>query len=72
MPDKSYVSPNPHLPPLEGHGWLLHEGVYIPLKCLSPPAPRAVLALPFVKCFTSGCNNFSDYRLQDYENDSDI
>ena len=50
MGDKSYISPNPCFPPLEEKGWLLHERVYLPLKCLSPPAPRAVLDL--VKC---GC-----------------
>ena len=44
MRDKSYISPNPYLPPLEENGWLLPEGVYV------PPAPRAVLEL--VKC---GC-----------------
>ena len=49
MRDKSYISPNPYLPPLEENGWLLHEGVYIPLKYLCP-APRAVIEL--VKC---GC-----------------
>ena len=94
MRDKSYVSPNPCLPDLGENGWLLVEGVYIPLKCLSAPAPCAVLELvkcwcrtlckgncsctknnlsctPLCKCFTSGCNNFSDYQMQDNDDQDD-
>ena len=56
MRDKSYVSPNPRLSSLEENGWLLQEGVYIPNVC---------------KCFSSVCNNFSGYRMQNVEDDED-
>ena len=52
MWDKSYISPNPMLPPLEQNGWEINpEGGYLPVKCLKKPAPQAVLEL--VKC---GCH----------------
>ena len=50
MRDKSYVTPMPTLPKLELNGWSMNENIYIPVKSLLLPAPKAVLEL--VKC---GC-----------------
>ena len=44
-----YTSPHPSLPNLEGNGWLMKG---LPIKCLVPPAPRAVVEL--VKCGCKG------------------
>ena len=94
MRDKSYVSPKPNLPSLQNNGWLLEEGCYVPVRCLSPPAPRAVIELvkcgchtscrgncscaknklsctALCKCYTTGCNIFSDYKVQENEDDDD-
>ena len=48
MRDKSYNKRNPSLPPIEENGWILEEGLYMPVKCLLPPAPKAVIEL--TKC----------------------
>jgi hypothetical protein len=50
MRDKSYHTTNPALPPLEENGWKIENAAYIPVRCLSPPAPLAVIEL--IKC---GC-----------------
>ena len=47
---KSYVLSKPSLPSLETNGRFLEGTDYIRVRCLSPPATRAVLEL--VKC---GC-----------------
>ncbi len=52
MRDKSYKTNCPNLPRIEENGWNLDNGKYVPVMCLSPPAPRAVLDL--VKC---GCKD---------------
>ena len=49
MRDRGYTSPHPSLPNLEGNGWS-EKG--LPIKCLVPPAPRAVVEL--VKCGCKG------------------
>ena len=48
--DKSYLSSKPTLPKLEENGWSLKDTFYEPVRCVTPPAPKAVLEL--VKC---GC-----------------
>jgi len=48
--DKSYITSCPVLPPIDQSGWNLENGVYVLVRCLVPPAPRAVLEL--TKC---GC-----------------
>ena len=47
---KSYTTATPALSRLEDNGWAYEESVFIPVKCLSCPAPSAVIEL--VKC---GC-----------------
>ena len=42
MRDRGYTSPHPSLPNLEGNS-LAEKGM--PIKCLVPPAPRAVIEL---------------------------
>ena len=49
MRDKGYTSPHPSLPNIDGDGWS-EKGQ--PIKCLVPPAPRAVVEL--VKCGCKG------------------
>ena len=50
MRDRGYTYPHPSLPNLEGnHGWS-EKG--LPIKCLVPPAPCAVVEL--VKCGCEG------------------
>lgn len=50
MRDKSYQTNCPELPPLEENGWTLEKGLYVPVRCLALPAPKAVIEL--IKC---GC-----------------
>ena len=52
MRDKYYVSSSPILPKLEENGWNINtkDNGYEPVRCVAPPAPKAVLEL--VKC---GC-----------------
>lgn len=50
MRDKSYQTNCPELPPIEENGWTSENGMYVPVRCLVLPAPRAVLEL--IKC---GC-----------------
>ncbi len=49
MRDKGYTSPQLSLPRLRGNGWSEDE---LPIRCLVPPAPRAVIEL--VKCGCKG------------------
>lgn len=49
MRDKGYTSSQPSLPSLEGNGWSKEE---MPVRCLVPPAPRAVIEM--VKCGCKG------------------
>ncbi len=49
MRDKGYTTSQPSLPSLEGNGWS-KEGM--PVRCLVPPAPRAVIEM--VKCGCTG------------------
>ena len=49
--DKSYVTAHPNLPDITISGWNKIGEKFIPVRCLSPPAPKAVLEL--VKC---GCD----------------
>ena len=56
MRDKSYVSSSPELPDLEMNGWRSEKGVYLPILCLSPPAPSAVIELIKCGCKT-GCSS---------------
>ncbi len=54
MRDKSYVKNFPSLPPIEDCGWVLENGILIPLKCFTLPAPRALIELTKCAC-KSGC-----------------
>jgi hypothetical protein len=54
MRDKSYSSTVPKLPPVDQHGWEIDDKELVPVRCLSPPAPHAIIEL--VKCACkSGC-----------------
>lgn len=55
MRDKSYVISSPKLPAIEENGWLLNKGAYMPVRCLTMPAPRAVIELTKCACKT-GCS----------------
>ena len=46
--DKSYFESKPTLPRLEENGWIFKDGSYESVRCVSLPAPKAVLEL--VKC----------------------
>ena len=52
MRDKSYPVNCPSLPPIEENGWSLDGGVYVPVRCLTPPAPKAVIELTKCSCKT--------------------
>ena len=55
MRDKSYTATCPVLPPIEQCGWVLENGVNIPVQSLNLPAPKAVIEL--VKCACKkGCS----------------
>lgn len=54
MRDKSYPTNCPTLPPIEQNGWNVEKGVYVPVRCLTLPAPRAVIELTKCAC-KSGC-----------------
>lgn len=54
MHDKSYTSNCPALPPIDQNGWIVEEGLYVPVRCLNLPAPRAVIELTKCSC-KSGC-----------------
>ena len=56
MRDKSYNERSQSLPPIEENGWILEEGLYMPVKCLLPPAPKAVIELTKCGCKT-GCKS---------------
>ena len=63
MQDKSYLTDCPELLPIEDNRWNLFEsGCYIPVKCLSLPAPKAVLEL--IKCgCKAGCKRQCSYSI---------
>ena len=54
MRDKSYQTSCPELPPIEANGWNLEKELYVPVRCLALPAPRAVIELIKCHCKT-GC-----------------
>jgi hypothetical protein len=54
MRDKSYCMNCPALPPIEQNGWSVEDGAYVPVRCLTLPAPRAVIELTKCGC-KSGC-----------------
>ena len=49
MRDRGYTSPQHSLPDLDGNGWSEKR---LPIKCLVPPAPHAVVEL--VNCGCKG------------------
>ena len=63
MRDKSYTTSCPDLPPIKKNGWSEHEGAYITVKCLSLPAPQAVIEL--TKC---GCKSDCKGRCSCFKN----
>ena len=54
MCDKSYCTSCSVLPPIDQNGWSLEKGEYVPVRCLTLPAPRTVLELTKCAC-RSGC-----------------
>jgi len=53
--DQIYPIRCPNLPPVEQNGWEVKDGMYIPVRCLNSPAPRAAIKL--IKCgCKSDCN----------------
>ena len=54
MRDKSYVTSCPILPPIDQSGWRLEKGVYVPVRCVTLHAPRAMLELTKCAC-KAGC-----------------
>ena len=54
MRDKSYYTRCPNLPPINKNGWSLENEDYVPVRCLTLPAPQAVLELTKCTC-RSGC-----------------
>ena len=56
MRDKSYNRKIPELPPIEENGWIIEKGAYVPVRCLSPPAPNAVIELTKCGC-KAGCKD---------------
>jgi len=54
MRDKSYTTNSPALPPIEENGWHVEKEVYVPVRCLALPAPRAVIELTKCGC-KAGC-----------------
>ncbi len=55
MRDKSYVTICPKLPAIEENGWQLNQGVYMPVRCHTMPAPQAVIELTKCAC-KKGCS----------------
>ena len=45
MRDKIYLIRCPNIPSVEPNGWEVKDGMYIPVRCLNSPAPRAVIEL---------------------------
>ena len=54
MRDKSYVPTCPILPPIDQSGWSEENGIYLPVRSLTLPAPQAVLELTKCRC-RGGC-----------------
>ena len=84
MRDRGYTSPQHSLPDLDGNGWSEKR---LPIKCLVPPAPHAVVEL--VNCGCKGeckgncycannglacthlCSNHKDYHGDDQDEDTE-
>ena len=63
MRDKTYMVSLPDLPPVEGNGWNIEKGHYVPVKCIDLPAPRGVIELTKCSCKTnckSRCNCYKN------------
>ena len=64
MRDKTYPMRRPNLPPIEQNGWEVQDDKFIPVRCFSLPATRAVIEL--TKC---GCrSDCSESRCSCYKN----
>ena len=63
MRDKSYTASCPDLPPIKENGWNERHGGYVPVMCLSHPAPQAVIEL--TKC---GCKSDCKGRCSCFKN----
>ena len=50
MRDKSYSLNCPNLPPMEQNGWNLEDDCYLPVRCLTLLAPKAVLEMRKCGC----------------------
>ena len=50
MRDKSYVPTCPILPQIDQSAWSEENGIYLLVRCLTLPAPRAVLELTKCTC----------------------
>ena len=60
MRDKTYMV---SLPPVEGNGWNIEKGHYVPVNCIDLPAPRGVIELTKCSCKTnckSRCNGYKN------------
>ena len=57
--NKAYVTTHPPEHPMEEHGWEKKEesSQYTPVRCVQPPAPKAVLELIKCGCKSSGCSH---------------
>ena len=62
MRDKSYTSTRPVLPPITENAWTIQNDVCIPIKCLLPPAPKAVIELTKCSCKLACTGNCGCYR----------
>jgi len=52
----TYTSNCPTLPTIERNGWTSEDGKYVPVRCLTLPAPRAVIELTKCGCKSSRCS----------------
>ena len=57
MRDKSYTRICPILPPIEENGWTMEGNMYIPMRCLNFPAPKAVIELTKCGCKVACAGN---------------
>ena len=57
--NKAYVTTHPPEHPMEEHGWEKKEesSQYTIVRCVQPPAPKAVLELIKCECKSSGCSH---------------
>ena len=63
MRDKLHTTNWPALPPIEENDWNVKEGVYVPVRCLILPTPRAVIEL--TKC---ACKSWCKGRCRCFKN----